>query len=88
MRHDVLRLLFPDVPSDLCGTPYLASQAGLIQAGLGSFLKKYLTVTGAGCIIDTPMVFKLFLGKSPAFRDEQGRKAASHPVERVQTCSD
>ena len=83
-QHDVLRLLFPDMLLDLCGTPCLASQEDLIQAGLSCFLKECLTVTGAGCIDDTPVVFKLFLGKSPAFWDEQGRKAASCPVERVQ----
>ena len=58
MRHDVLRSLFPDMPLDLRGTPYLASQEGLLQAGLGSFLRRSLTVTGAGCILDAPVVFK------------------------------
>ena len=72
------------MPLDLQGTQYLAIQEGLIQAGLESFLKKCSTVTGTGCIVDTPMVFKLFLSKLPAFWDEQSHKATSRPVEQVQ----
>jgi len=84
MRHDVLRSIFPDLPSDLRGTPSLISERELISAGLASSLKKCLTVTGGGCRVVTPVSLKLFLGKSPAFLDEQGRKAASRPVEKVQ----
>ena len=84
MRHDVLRAIFPDLPSDLRGSPYLASKEELITAGLGSSLKKCLTVTGGGCIINTPVHLKLFLGMSPTFLDEQGCKTATRPVEKVQ----
>ena len=83
MRHDVLRAIFPGLPSDLRG-PYLASQEELIAAGLGSSLKKCLTVTGGGCQVDAPVHLTLFLGKSPAFLNENGRRTASRPVERVQ----
>ena len=83
MWHDVLRALFPGLPSDLCGSPYLATEEELITAGLGSSLRTCLMVTGGGCRVDTPVNLKLFLGKSPAFLDEQGRKTASHPVEKV-----
>ena len=84
MRHDVLRSLFPEMPSELRGAPYLASKEELVKAGLGSSLKKCLTVTGGGCSVDTPVSLRLFLGKSPPFMDEQGRKTALRPVERVQ----
>ena len=84
MRHDVLRALFPGLLSDLRGSPYIASEEELITAGLGSSLRKCLTVTGGGCLVDTPVNLKLFLGKSPAFLDEQGRKTASRPVEKIQ----
>ena len=84
IRHDVSRAMFPGLPSDLRATPYLTSEEELIAAGLGSSLKKCLTVTGAGCRVDAPVSIKLFLGKSLAFLDEQGRKTASHPVEKVQ----
>ena len=84
MRHNVLRALFPGLPSDLRGSPYLASEEELITAGLGSSQRKCLTVTGGGCLVDTPVNLKLFLGKSPAFLDEQGRKTASRPVEKIQ----
>ena len=84
MRHDVLRSLFPDMPLDLRATPYLASEEELIRAGLGSSLRKCLTVTGGGCSVDTPVSLKLVLGKSPAFLDEQGHKTASRPVEKLQ----
>ena len=84
MRHDVLRAMFPGLPSDLRGSPYLASEEELIAAGLGSSLRKCLTVTGGGCRVDTPVNLKLFLGKSPTFLDEQGSKTASRPVGKVQ----
>ena len=45
MRHDVLRALFPEMPSELRGAPYLASKEELVRAGFGSYLKKCLTVT-------------------------------------------
>mgnify|MGYP001795690261 CR=1 FL=1 len=45
IRHEVLRVIFPGLPSDLRGTPYLVSEEELISAGLGSSLKKCLTVT-------------------------------------------
>ena len=69
MRHEVLRAIFPGLPSDLRGTPYLVSEVELMAAGLGSFLKKCLTVTGGGChtCINDPVNLKLFLGKSLAF---------------------
>ena len=38
--------LFPGFPSDLRGSPYLASEEELIAAGLGPYLKRCLTVTG------------------------------------------
>jgi len=82
MRHDVIQAIFPGLPSDLCGSPYLVAEE-LIAAGLGSSLKKCLTVTGGGCQVDAPVHLKLFLGKLLAFLDEHGRKTASRPVERV-----
>ena len=78
MRHDVVRALFPGLPSDLRGSPYLASEEELIAAGLGPYLKKCLTVKGGGCRVDAPVNLKLFLGKSLE------RKTASRPVEKVQ----
>ena len=84
MRHDVMRALFPGLPSDLRTTSYLTDEDELIAAGLGPYLKKCLTVTGGGCRVDTPVSIKLFLGKSPVFLDEQGCKTASRPVEKVQ----
>ena len=84
IRHDVMRALFPGLPSDLRTTPYLADEDELIAAGLGPYLKRCLTVTGGGCRVDTPVSIKLFLGKSLVFLDEQGRKTAPRPVEKVQ----
>ena len=83
IRHDVARALFPGLPSDLRGSPYLASEEELI-AGLGPYLKRCLTVTGGGCRVGAPVSLKLFLGKSLSFVDEQGRKTAPCPVEKVQ----
>ena len=84
MRHDVLRAIFPGLLSDLRGTPYLASEEELKAVGLGSSLKKCLTVTGGGCQVDAPVHMKLFLGKSPAFLNENGHKTAFRPVKRIQ----
>ena len=71
MRHDVMRALFPGLPSDLRTTPYLADEDEMIAAGLGPHLERFLTVTGGGCRVDTPVSIKLFLGKSLAFLDGQ-----------------
>ena len=84
MRHDVLQSIFPEMPSALRGTPYLAGEEELMRAGFGPYMKRHLTVTGGGCRVDTPVSIKLFLGKSLAFMDCDGRKTASRPVERVQ----
>ena len=83
-EHDVLRAIFPGMPSELRGSPYLASEEEMIAAGLGPCLKKCLTITGGGCPVDAPVYLKLFLGKSLSFLDEQGRKTAPRPVEKVQ----
>ena len=45
VQHDVLRAIFPGLPSDLRESPYLPSKDELIAAGLGSSLKNCLTVT-------------------------------------------
>ena len=84
MRHDVVWSLFPGMPSDLRGSPYLADENELMNAGLAFSLKKCLTVTGGGCRVDTPVSIKLFLGKSLVFLDEHGHKTARRPVEKVQ----
>ena len=84
MHHDVLWAIFPGLPSDLRGTLYLASKEELVATGLGSSLKKCLTGTGGGCQVYALVHIKLFLGKLPAFLNENGRKTASCPVERVQ----
>ena len=82
MRHDVVWALFPVLPSDLCGSPYLASEEELIAAGLGPYLNKCLTVTGGGCRIDASVNLKLLLGKSLSFIDKQGCKTAPRPLEK------
>ncbi|KAK2546828.1 hypothetical protein P5673_033446 [Acropora cervicornis] len=84
MKHVLLRSIFPEMLSALCRSPYLAGEEERIRAGFGSYMKQHLTVTGGGCRVDTPVSIKLFLGKSPAFMDDDGRKTASRPVERVQ----
>lgn len=84
MRHDVLRSIFPGLPSDLRSTPYLVSKEELLTAGFYPYLKRILTVTGGGCHVNTPVKLKLLLSKSPAFLDESGRKTSSRPVEKVQ----
>ena len=64
-----MRSIFPEIPSALRGTPYLAGEDELMRASFGPYLKRHLTVTGGGCRVDAPVSIKLFLGKSPAFRD-------------------
>ena len=72
MWHDVLRAIFPGLPSDLRGSPYLASEEELTAAGLGSqYLMKCLTVTGGGCGVDAPVYLQLFIGKSLSFLNDQ-----------------
>ena len=45
MQHNVLRAMFPGLPSDIRGSPYPANREELITAGLGSSLRKCLTVS-------------------------------------------
>ena len=80
MRHDVMRAIFPGLPSDLHGTPYPTSEEELVTAGHSYSLRKCLIVTGGGSCVNSPVNLKLFLGKWPAFLDEQGRKTSSRPV--------
>ena len=84
MWHDVVRVLFPGLLSDLHGPLYLAIEEELIAAGLSPYLKKCLTLTGNGCCIDPLVNLKLLLGNLLSFIDEQGHKTASCPVEKVQ----
>lgn len=84
MSHDVVRSLFPKMPSDLRGSPYLVGEEELVEAGLASSLKKCLTVTGAGRRVNPPVAVKLFIGRSLAFLDKHGHKTARRPVEKVQ----
>lgn len=83
MWHNVVRVLFPGLLSDLHGPLYLAIEE-LIAAGLSPYLKKCLTVTGNGCCIDPLVNLKLLLGNLLSFIDEQGHKTAPCPVEKVQ----
>ena len=46
MKHVVLRSIFPEMPSALRGSPYLAGKEELIRAGFGPYMKQHLTVTG------------------------------------------
>ena len=73
IRHDVVRTLFLGLPSDLRGSLYLVP-----------YLKRCLTVTGGGCLVDAPVSLELFLGKSLSFVDEQSCKTAPRPVQKVQ----
>lgn len=84
MRHDVLRSIFPGLPSGLGSTLYLVSEEELLTAGLGPYLKRILTMTGGGCHVKTLVKLKLLLGKSPVFLDVSGRKTSSCPAEKVQ----
>ena len=62
MRRVVLRSIFPEMPSGLRGSPYLADEEELMRAGFGPYMKRHLNVTGGGCLVDTPVSIKLFLG--------------------------
>lgn len=83
IRHDIIRALFPEMPSDLRAAPYLANLDALKAAGLEPFLARYITVTGGQCIIATPVAMKLVLGKSPVFLDADGNRARSRLLEKL-----
>ena len=48
MRHNVQRLMFPDMSLDLRAASCMLSEEELTRAGLGSSLKKCVMVTGGG----------------------------------------
>ena len=79
IRHDVVRALFPGLPSDLRGSPHLASEEELIAAGLGPYLKRCLTVTGGGCRVDAPVSLKM----RPQNSSPPGRESSDQVYEEL-----
>ena len=79
IRHDVVRALFPGLPSDHRGSPYLASEEELIAAGLGPYLKRCLTVTGGGCRVDAPVSLKM----RPQNSSPPGRESSDQVYEEL-----
>ena len=84
MRHDVVRHLFPRIPLNLQGRPFDVSEQELIQADLGTFLRKRFTIFGGSCGVKMPLQLKLFLSKSPVSRDViTGQEIAPRVMEKI-----
>jgi len=76
MRNDVLRALFPEMPLELQGAPYLASKEGQVRAGFGSYRKKCLTFTGGHGMFRqyfSPIQTVTWQGSFPSHRRSPGQ---------------
>lgn len=75
MRHNVQRLMFPDMSLDLRAASCILSEEELTRAGLGSSLKKCMTVTGGGYLphpvvrAQVKFMKSYFTGKNTTFNN-------------------
>ena len=67
IKHDVVRSLFPSIPSVISKTPYLATEHELVNAGLEQYLDRTVTRTGGRRRVDFPVKLRLMIGFSPKF---------------------
>jgi len=67
MKYDVVRTLFPAIPSEVSRKPYLATHAQqeFVDAGLERYLTRTVTLTGVRRQIQFPVKLQLLLNHSP-----------------------
>ena len=80
IRHDVVRFLFPNVPSHIQLKPTEIADQDLQDAGLGQYVERTINANGSRCRI-IQLTFRLLMSKSPSFY--YGEKKVSRPVERL-----
>ena len=80
IRHDVVRVLFPNVPAQIQLKPTEISDQELEDAGLGPYVERIINANGSRCRV-IQLTFRLLLSKSPSFY--HGEKKISRPVERL-----
>ena len=78
-RHDVVHLLFPNLPASIQVTPTDICDQELHSAGLAPYMERTINANGNRCRI-VQLTFRLLLSKSPTFYHE-GK--VSQPVERL-----
>lgn len=84
MKHEVVRAIFPKIPSELSTKPYLADKQDLEDAGLKDYLERTVTLAGGRRRVEFPMEIELVLGSSPKFCPDQGRGVyKTRPVEKL-----
>ena len=81
--HEVFRCLFPRFPTEL-PTDYLRMQeADLLAIGFQDSLAKTVTCAGRRRKIDFPVLVHPYLGKAPAFFEEDGTRKKPRLIERL-----
>lgn len=80
IRHDVVRVLFPNLPAQIQLKPTEISDQELEDAGLGPYAERIINANGSRCRV-IQLTFRLLLSKSPSFY--RGEEKISRPVERL-----
>ena len=73
IKHEVVRSIFPRMPSEISRRSYQATEKEFRDAGLGDNLERTVTVTGARRRIEFPVSLRLVLGLSPKFEEWKSR---------------
>ena len=83
VRHDVVRCLFPNIPSQL-GPTFSATEKYLINAGLQPYLEQFVSSsTRKKCKLVLPVQLQLRLERPPQFFNSDGTKKKRRAVERL-----
>ena len=80
IRHDVVRYLFPDLPTQLQLKPTEISDQELKDSGLDPYVERIINTNGSRCRV-VQLTFRLLLSKSLWFYQDD--KKVSRTVERL-----
>jgi hypothetical protein len=84
MKHDLVRTLFPRVPSVISRKPYLATKHYFADAELHRYLERTITHTGARRRVEFPVKLRLILGLYPkSLPDHESRDWKRRPIQRL-----
>ena len=84
IQHDVVRGLFPKMPSVVSKKPYLVSEKEVVDAGLASFLERTVTQVGIRRRVQFPFKLQLIINFSPKFFPEQESDVwIRRPIQRL-----
>ena len=84
IKHDVVRAIFPKMPSAISRKPYLAQKQDFEDAKVERYLERTVTLTGGRRKVEFPVEMKLIIGFSPNFVPAQGKEVYKRrPIQRL-----